>query len=407
MGERKREFYEEVNKEGEKTCMECYYGESEKDKIRKKIVHIFIGGQTMRKKIMKRCLIGLGIIFGVIVVYKGGISGHSVPILKEESISEYRTVTLGGIEQSILIRGENKGNPVLLYIHGGPGNPETPFVVPYQKEWEKYFMVVNWDQRGAGRSYSDDIDTDQLTTDLICSDAIELTEYLKETFDVDKIYLVAHSYGTYVGMRCIQSNPEDYYAYVGIGQIGNQQNNERYLITYATEMALKTNNQKAITELNTLGELPYDKTEFGKKISLSRKWTTYYGGSVYGKKNSNCFTLEAILRPEYNVFDLIHYIQGENLYYSNTKSDHARWELFNANLLEEIPSVEVPVFFIQGEHDFTTSFQACSEYYDHLQAPYKELIPVPDCAHNPVYEATSTVSHILIHKVRTIITSKD
>ena len=353
----------------------------------------------MRKKVIKKILFVIGVIFAILIIYKCFIAGHSMPIFGANAISQYRTVKLGGVDQSILIRGENKSNPVLLYIHGGPGNPETSFIVPYQKEWEEYFTVVNWDQRGGGKSYREDINPDTLTTNQICSDAIELTQYLKEEFQVDKIYMVAHSYGTFVGMKCIEMNPNDYYAYVGIGQIGNQQENEENLITYATKMAEENNNTEALSELSTLGDLPYDKMKFGSKISLSRKWTRYYGGLVYGENSANRFTVESLIRPEYNLFDLIDFIKGDNLYYSNTEKDQARWELFNANLPEEIPCVEVPVYFIQGKNDFMTSFQECEEYYNELQAPYKELIPIEKCAHNPIIEDTHQVSTILINKV--------
>lgn len=353
----------------------------------------------MIEKVIKRILFVIGVIFAILIIYKCFIAGHSMPIFEANAISEYRTVKLGGVNQSILIRGEDKSNPVLLYVHGGPGSPETPFIVPYQKEWEEYFTVVNWDQRGCGKSYSEDISPDTLTTNQICSDAIELTQYLKEEFQVDKIYIVAHSYGSYIGMKCIQRNPNDYYAYVGMGQIGNQQENEKYLITYATKMAEINNNTEALSELSILGDLPYDKKEFGSKISLSRKWTRYYGGLVYGEKNANRFTIESIIRPEYNLFDLIDYEKGTKLYSTNTEKDQARWELFNANLPEEIPWVEVPVYFIQGKNDFITSFQECEEYYKKLQAPTKELFPIEKCAHNPIVEETHQVSNILINKV--------
>ncbi len=177
------------------------------------------------KKVRKWILFALGSLVCLLIFYKCVISGRSMPILGDNSISEYREIELGKTRQSILIRGKDRTNPVLLYIHGGPGDPETSFIVPYQKEWEEYFTVVNWDQRGSGRSYDKNLEEGTLTTEQICSDAIELTKYLKEEFQVDKLYMVCHSYGTYVGMKCIQRNPKDYYAYVGMGQIGNQQDN--------------------------------------------------------------------------------------------------------------------------------------------------------------------------------------
>ena len=352
------------------------------------------------KKIGKRLLFGFGGLLCLAIVYKCFIAGHSIPIFKSTAISEYRTIDLGNTKQSILIRGEDKANPVLLYIHGGPGDPETSFIVPYQKEWEEHFTVVNWDQRGSGRSYYSKIDRETLTTEQICKDAIELTEYLREEFQVDKIYLVGHSYGTYVGMKCIQMKPEYYHAYVGMGQVADQQENEKILIKYASEMAGNDSNKEALEELALLGDLPYDKADFGRKISLSRKWTSYYGGIIYDRKDVNCLFIEAVIRPEYSMMDLIHYLKGEELYYSNTENDTARWELFHANLYEEVPSVEVPIYFVQGRNDYITSYEACERYFYEVQAPYKELIPLSECAHNHIIEKTDEVSNILINKVQ-------
>lgn len=353
----------------------------------------------MLKKILKWFLIILGTLILLIVFYKFLISGHSMPILKSNAISEYRTVELGGAQQSILIRSENKDNPILLYVHGGPGDAETPFIVPYQKEWEKHFTVVNWDQRGCGRSYNEEINKDTLTTEKIAEDGEELTEYLKKTFSKDKIYLVAHSYGTYVGIKMIKANPENYFAYVGMGQIGNQQDNEKYLIDYAKTKAESEGNFEALKELDTLGNLPYSKDDFGNKIPLSRKWTKYYGGVIANSKNADRLTFEAIIRPEYNAIDLINYLKSEDLYYTNTANDVARYELFTANLKEEAPSLSVPVYFIQGKDDYTVSFEACEEYFDYLDDNKKELIPIENCAHNPIVEKTDIVSDILVNKV--------
>ena len=120
---------------------------------------------------------------------------------------------------------------------------------------------------------------------------------------------------------------------------------------------------------------------------------------MYGRNNVNCLYAEALIRPEYSLKDFIYFLKGEDLYYSDTERDQARWELFNANLHEEIPSVEIPIYFIQGENDFITSYEACEEYFYMLQAPYKELIPISECAHNPIVEKIDDVSDILINKV--------
>lgn len=349
---------------------------------------------------MKRLGICSGILILGIGLYKTVISGHAMPIFSENSISEYRTVPIGGTEQSILIRGNHRDNPILLYVHGGPGDPETSFIVPYQKGLEEEFVVVNWDQRGSGRSYNKTKDVKSPTTTQICEDAIELTEYLKAEFEVEKIYIIGHSYGTYVGMRCIKEHPEHFFAYIGMGQIGNQKENELYLIDYALQKASEERNEEALKALQSIDQKTYTKENFGTNLSAVRKWTNYYGGGLYGEKSMNKIYRKAFWRPEYNIIDFIHFFQGEALYYTNTKEDIARWELYQADLSAEIPKVEVPVYFIQGKNDFTTSYQSCEEYFNVLEAPYKELIGIEKCAHNPLVEATNEVTNRVVEKFK-------
>ena len=352
------------------------------------------------KKRIKTVLIMISIILLLFVIYKCLISGYSTPLFGKKSIVGYTSVELGGVKQKILIRGENINNPVLLYIHGGPGNPETSFIVPYQKEWEKYYTVVNWDQRGTGKSYHKDIDVSTLNTKQICSDTKQLTDFLKKRFGQEKIFIVGHSYGTYIASLCVRNNPEDYYAYIGTGQIGNQQENELALIDYAVTMSEKDGNEKAVSELRNLPKMPYSKENFGRAISTSRKWTTYYGGAIWGQKNTNGLYLRACFNPEYNLEDYINFFKGEALYYTNTSQDVARWELFHANLIEEVPKLDVPVYFIQGKNDYITSYSMCERYFDELIAPEKYLFPIEECAHNVISEKTEAFDDILINVVR-------
>ena len=197
-------------------------------------------------------------------------------------------------------------------------------------------------------------------------------------------------------MRCIQEEPESYYAYIGMGQIGNQQDNETYLQKFAYEQALADDNEKALKELAEIEKGTYTKERFGKELSTVRKWCNYYGGSVYGRKNTNVFMRKAIFGMEYSLVDLLDFVRGEKLYYTNTENDIARWELYNANLIEEIPKVEVPVYFIQGEHDYFVTYQSCEEHFEVLDAPDKELFRIKDCEHNPLYEKTDEVCEIMI-----------
>lgn len=351
-------------------------------------------GLSMRKK-GRKVISAILVIVAIIVVYLTIVKGHTLPILSKDSIAKYETVELGGIKQSILIRGENTSNPVLLYLHGGPGSPETSFITKYQREWEKHFTVVNWDQRGSGKSYNPKIDADSLNIQSAYNDTIQLVEYIKRKFNVEKVYLVGHSWGTYVGMLAVKNNPELFYAYVGVGQVADQQSNEFEIRKYALDNALAEVNQKAIAELQAIGNPPYNKTEFKNKISTNRKWSTYYGGSLWEKQNTNQFYYEVILGLEYNLFDLIKYLKGNNLYYNS----EARWDLYNANLINDIPEVKIPIYFCQGIHDNVTSYKLAKAYFEQIKAPKKQFKTFYNSAHLPIIEEEDSFSNYLINTI--------
>ena len=143
------------------------------------------------------------------------------------SISEKGRVDINGVSQGFFIRGENLENPIILYLHGGV--PELPFILPREGEerLEKHFTVCYWEQRYAGMSYDKSINSDSLTLEQMVDDVSKMTKYLQQRFRKNKIYLVAHSWGTYLGVKTIEKYPDEYTAYVAISQITNQLESER------------------------------------------------------------------------------------------------------------------------------------------------------------------------------------
>ena len=149
---------------------------------------------------------------------------------------------IGGIQQGYFIRGEDERNPVILFLHGGPGSPELPMIK--DTELEKHFTVCHWDQRGAGMTFSSDTDPASMTTEQFVEDTRQMTDSLRKWYGVEKIYLMGHSWGSYLGIKTIEKHPELYHAYIGIGQVCNQLESERLAYDYIVEQARKAGDTK-------------------------------------------------------------------------------------------------------------------------------------------------------------------
>jgi len=334
------------------------------------------------------CIIGYSICM---------ISCTSTPKIRS-GIAEIRSITIGSIKQTILIRGENLGNPILLYLHGGPGSTEMiPFRLAH-KNLEKYFTVVSWEQRGTGRSFSDDISPDSMTIDQFVSDTHELTGYLIKEFGKSKIVLAGHSWGTILGLLTVSKYPNDYYAYVGSGQEVNPAEGEK--IGYEYILAKANNNKKALDELQkiNMGEsyLTMDNTgDWYNKIKIERKWLVAFGGEIYNKKDySLLFSSKTMFAPEYSFIDFIKFGRG------SVFSLKTMWpQIMKINLREQVKKVEIPVFFLQGRNDYNAPTSILNEYYSLLEAPEKEIFYFENSAHHPMYEEPDKYEKILIENI--------
>jgi proline iminopeptidase len=310
-------------------------------------------------------------------------------------IDTLHTVTLGGLPQWVQIRGHSQRNPVLLFLHGGPGSPETPFVRHYNGGLEKHFTVVTWEQRGAGKSFSPDIPDSTMHVSRFLDDTDQLVKWLQKRFSQPKIYLVGHSWGSVLGMLAIQRHPEDFLAYVGIGQVVDMPQNEALSYAYVLNTARQRNNAKAVRELEAIGP-PVRGTYAGGMESLlkQRNWLTYFGGSLYGKSDANEVITQLFFAYEYSVGDLFNYGRGALF------SLFRLWnELMDIHLVQQVPSVRVPVYFCVGRSDYQTPFVLVENYFQQLEAPHKELIWFEKSGHSPNYEEPNRFQSVMVNKV--------
>ena len=184
-------------------------------------------------------------------------------------------IELGGMKQTILIRGKDKINPILLYLHGGPGMLLMPFAHVFDRKLEEKFVVVHWDQRGAGKTYTKSTKPEDLKIEKYLSDTYELIKYLCKRFDKEKVFLIGHSWGSYLGIVTAYRHPELLHAYIGMGQVINQPVDETISYNYVMEKARINNNQKAINDLEKIGLPPYDNAD---ELLTERNWLYKYGG---------------------------------------------------------------------------------------------------------------------------------
>lgn len=309
-------------------------------------------------------------------------------------IEGLQEITLGGRDQWISIQGNDFSKPVLLVLHGGPGYAMMSLFHENNRELEDYFIVVNWDQRGAGRSYSSDIPRQTMTLKQFVFDAHDLTDYLKNRFDQEKIFLLGHSFGTLIGSILIKDYPEDYFALCNVGQVVNIVENERLSYGFALEQALAYDKKKAIRELKYVGA-PDNQGVYADDsgYEVTMKWVGYFGGELYGKKDSREIENQ-ILNSDIYIDSQEDLISGWS-FSQELFNDEALWDI---DLREDITQVEVPVFFFMGRFDYDTPFPLVEQYYDVLQAPRKEIVWFDKSAHFPFYEEPDKFNKMLIDR---------
>ncbi|MEO8512382.1 MAG: alpha/beta hydrolase [Ignavibacteria bacterium] len=342
-------------------------------------------------------ILSIILLFGVLYFIPGFTNSYKD--LKgnflQESITSLEKVTLGGKEQWILIRGVNKRNPVILFLHGGPGTSDMGLLRRNMRELEEHFVVVTWDQPGAGKSFSAGIPGTSMNINRFVSDTHELTKNLCNRFNHKKIFLAGHSWGSVLGILSIQKYPELYYAYIGIGQIANMQENESVSYKWTLEQAKRSNNKSDITKLDKIGKPPYA-GDWRKKFMTQRRLLGKYGGELYGNSNG-AFTLvlkNLILSPEYSLKDKVNFFRG---IFVSVKLIFP--ELMTIDLKSQALLLKVPVYFVLGKHDYEAPFMIAEEYFKILKSPVKELIWFEDSAHLPHIEENLKFTNLLINHI--------
>lgn len=306
------------------------------------------------------------------------------------AIASLEAVQLGGVKQWLLIRSRDRSNPVLLCLHGGPGFAWMPLARKFSSRLEEHFVVVHWDQRGAGKSSTSQVSDDSLHLEQYLADTVELVELLRRRFGVPKIYLLGHSWGTVLGTLTVQRYPKLFHAYVGLGQVVNMSRGEEISYRFVLEHAQADGNQRALGQLEGLRR-PY---QTAKEVMTQRKWLGHYRGDF---KTGNGFfkILRALLFcPEYRIRDKVNFIRA-----MMNSLDHAWTGFQHLDFIQTVPRLEVPVYFFTGRHDYCVPFELVEEWTNVLEAPHVANVWFENSAHNACLEEPDRFQRELIDRV--------
>ena len=357
----------------------------------------------MRNMIIKKMMFFVGtivliLILAIITLWIKS-PGVTQPItdadgnLVEGSISVIEKVTLGGQDQYIVIRGVDRTNPVMLFLHGGPGSPEVSFIKHYNPEIENDYVMVYWEQRGAGKSYSKTIPPESMNLQQMISDTRELSEYLAKRFDREKIFVMGHSWGSLLGILTAYKYPELYHAYFGIGQVCHQFRGELISYGWALDRAVERDDFKAVSRLKEL-HFP-DSTaniqEWLGFLMVERPYVNRYGGGTTRESAGMGPLVKLVLNSSI-------YTAGEKLNFFNSSMfslEHLWMDVMNSNLFNEIDSMSVPTYIFQGRFDYTTPYPLAIEFYNQLIVSQKEFFTFEESAHSPIMEEPEKFNSIL------------
>lgn len=291
-------------------------------------------------------------------------------------------VTLNGDRQNIRVRSSDAQNPVILFLHGGPGVCDRHWVMHYQSSLAAHYTMVLWDQRGSGKSYRKSIKAKTPDVEEYIQDAKALIEYLCEKFHQEKIVIACHSWGTVIGAPLAQRYPEHILAYIGQGQVVNGAENERISYEFCLQEAKYAEDKKALQKLE--GNGPKDGVyPSAKAMRAQRDCLTRYGGADFKHRGG---LIPSLLIPllnmeGYRLADIPGYVQGA-LYLSDVMWPQVVARDYDAT----IPALSVPVLMTTGCHDYNTPFVLARKWYDRLQCPYKEWVWFGESAHSPIKE---------------------
>jgi pimeloyl-ACP methyl ester carboxylesterase len=303
------------------------------------------------------------------------------------AIQESGYVSIGGQPQWIELRGWDRANPVLLWLHGGPGAPVISASYSSFYPWERQFTVAHWHQRGAGLTYAASNTPQRLTIETMVNDGIQVAEYVGSRLPDARIIVVGHSWGSVLAAWMVQRRPDLFAAYVGTGQFTSLEEDGRDLFAAATERAKRDSNNRALRALDAVAALPVTDP---RRMDVVRKW----GRTEDVSDNPLLVYVGLLLSPGYPVHRVFSFTAG----FAKSRADLFDEEL-RVNMPRDVPELKVPAFLFQGRDDWQVSTPSALRYFDALKAPVKDVVMF-DGGHMVAMLQSEAFLKALVEKVR-------
>lgn len=339
------------------------------------------------RKILKFLKLLILIVLGIVIVFTtvraiGRAINRKTPA---GGINEARYIDVNGTKQWISIYGENKDNPVLLYLHGGPGSATSAYDYAFTRKWADIYTVVTWDQRNCGKSYDEGQNNVALTYELMMSDGKVVTEYVLNYLGKDKLTLLGHSWGSYLGANLAISYPEYYEGYIGTGQLVDMYQNE--LAFYEVAKSWVGNDSEGLELLGRLSPDRFTEEHFSSRNLLLQKYG--YDMMVDGTDYNVIATV--VFNPYYSLTDWVDFLQADYSVYMNfLMSD----EFKKFSLIDKTEYM-VPYYNINGDRDYQTNYEQAQDYFDEIEAPYKKIYIMKNTTHGLLESKSEEFSEIL------------
>lgn len=300
------------------------------------------------------------------------------------SIAELTTARIGGQELTLMIRGRSTDNPVLLHLAGGPGGTDIG-AMRIDPGLEEDFVVATWDQPGTGKSYAAIDPVERLTLERMVRDTLEVTDYLRDRFGQQRIFVTGQSWGTIPSVLAVQRHPEKYHAFVGTGQMVDVAETDRIFYQETLAWAQEQDDAELLATLHQIGPPPYaDLLDYTTIIGSERAMYPYpeFDGSTEMPST--------IWVPENSFMDRVNAVRGLVDTYSVLYP-----QLQELDFGADVPRLDVPVYVVMGEHEARGRVEPAKAWFDALDAPTKEWVELPRSSHRASFERSQEYTELM------------